>query len=466
MLRLSFNSFQPRCIKPITVPQTLTRRNIYKYIRKKKRRVSHHRRSTALDMKTRAKRLGVEMTDNEIALMVRTMPINRGGVLTQSLYMKWLENVTRPGLERRALLRHVGKADETRFEGRMLAWVDVVSTTLYASIGVIYASEAGMNVVGSIFVGCAAGLGGGTVNNIIMGSVPVSWIRDPRWLACVIATSLATFYIWPVVEDTLVKREFQHMLNATLETSDGGAGGGGGGESDAVVSDVSLLVRRITGGGGEEPSDDMLGVSFEGFERWLATQDKVWYKSRRRIFITSLMAEKRGKEDNLMRRVTSEVEDREIFDFLDKGGKGYLTPDDLTVLSRQITYDSEVMYVMDCFCLSSFAITGANQAITLGLHPMVCAVSGVTICFGGIIRDLLCQRNVAVTAQSFALATGAGATVYVGLRQVMLRGGLNLPLWFRITVTSSTVLYLRWLDWNSYPEPLLPPSASMQTEVP
>jgi uncharacterized membrane protein YeiH len=29
-----------------------------------------------------------------------------------------------------------------------------------------------------------------------------------------------------------------------------------------------------------------------------------------------------------------------------------------------------------------------------GFHPLICVAGGVTICFGGIVRDLLCRRQV------------------------------------------------------------------------
>ena len=125
-----------------------------------------------------------------------------------------------------------------------------------------------------------------------------------------------------------------------------------------------------------------------------------------------------------------------------------------------------------------------------GLSPIIAATSGVTICFGGIMRDVLCGRDIAIGGQSyvktnaskakkkqrrkqfFALtlliyisisvmlckfvlpkkkplwsllrslsnasvpyylksATGAGSTVYILLRELRLRG-VPVPLIVRI----------------------------------
>ena len=102
----------------------------------------------------------------------------------------------------------------------------------------------------------------------------------------------------------------------------------------------------------------------------------------------------------------------------------------------------------------SFSIAGAQTGIVRGLHPVVCATLGVTICFGGIARDLLCRRDVALGAENFAAATGFGAAVYVSLRQLMLRG-LPLPLWTRTVITGTAVVGLRYWAWLQRPEPLL-----------
>ena len=89
---------------------------------------------------------------------------------------------------------------------------------------------------------------------------------------------------------------------------------------------------------------------------------------------------------------------------------------------------------------------GAQGAITRGMHPAICAGAGVTICFGGILRDLLCQRPVAIGGQSYALATAAGATVYVGMRQLVV-AGYPIPLVARIAMAMGTAVAQRALSF-------------------
>ena len=72
-----------------------------------------------------------------------------------------------------------------------------------------------------------------------------------------------------------------------------------------------------------------------------------------------------------------------------------------------------------------------------GVRPLACIATGVTICFGGILRDLLCQRPVAIGGQSYALATATGAAVYVGMRQLVV-AGYAIPLVARIAAAMGT----------------------------
>ena len=103
------------------------------------------------------------------------------------------------------------------------------------------------------------------------------------------------------------------------------------------------------------------------------------------------------------------------------------------------------VYAFDTFALAAISIVAANGAVSRGLHPLVVCTAGVTICFGGLIRDVMCGRNLAIGGQSYALATGAGATVFVALRELAIRG-VALPLALRLVLAGGTVVGLRTLE--------------------
>eukprot|EP00966_Prymnesium_polylepis_P068739 1596610-Prymnesium_polylepis.1 len=93
----------------------------------------------------------------------------------------------------------------------MLFATDFLGTSLFAIVGTQCAGDAGMNIVGCTLVGCAAAMGGGTLNNLMIGRTPVFWMRDPRFLIAAVVSSVATFYLWPKYEEWAVNQTKQRL---------------------------------------------------------------------------------------------------------------------------------------------------------------------------------------------------------------------------------------------------------------
>jgi hypothetical protein len=134
-----------------------------------------------------------------------------------------------------------------------------------------------------------------------------------------------------------------------------------------------------------------------------------------------------------VRALLSEVTEptaEQLFDLIDRDGDGRLDVHDLErlvvmeyqnsssryiidtvcryfILSHTHTHTTHThththtfyRYIIDTIALGASSVNGPAMAISRGLHPVVCAVSGVTICFGGILRDLVCGRDVALGGQ-------------------------------------------------------------------
>ena len=105
--------------------------------------------------------------------------------------------------------------------------------------------------------------------------------------------------------------------------------------------------------------------------------------------------------------------------------------------------------------MAAISVAGVHSAIAVGLHPLVAATSGVTMCLAGILRDVFCGRDLAVASQSYALATGAGSTVYVLTRELALRGYPILAI-FRILLSMGTTISIRYFEYV-IGQPLLAP---------
>ena len=120
----------------------------------------------------------------------------------------------------------------------------------------------------------------------------------------------------------------------------------------------------------------------------------------------------------------------------------------LQLVARLQVMEAPWFYGMETFALGGAAVIGAQGGIVRGIPPLACIATGVTICFGGIIRDLLCQRPVAIGGQSYALATAAGASVYVALRELVV-AGYPIPLPLRILLGGGTAIAQRIYVWNA-----------------
>lgn len=296
-----------------------------------------------------------------------------------------------------------------RLGQRMLTFLDFGGKALFAVVGTQVAGEADMNVVGATLVGCISCLGGGTLNNWLYGTSPllaqpgVNWVRNPSIFFLAVAASVFTFYAWPVYCENQAKRELVDVFGKDNLEPDGSVG------KQAFVDAC---------------------VWNDAFKRRVANATDA-----------SLDPET--------------VDPEALFDMVDTDGSGYLEIDEMQTLIRHRFNGSSTIYMLDTVALSALAVTAVHLAITRGLHPLVAATSGITTCFGGIMRDVLCGRHMALGGQSYALATGAGSTVYIILRQLSLQG-LPIPLVARILLSAGTTISVRMWEFIRE-EPLLRP---------
>ena len=105
--------------------------------------------------------------------------------------------------------------------------------------------------------------------------------------------------------------------------------------------------------------------------------------------------------------------------------------------------------------LAAISVAGVHGAIAMGLSPLVSAVSGITTSLGGVMRDIICARDIAAASQSYAFATGCGSAVYVMTRELALRGMPLLAI-TRIALSFGTTISLRYWEFVKG-EPLLSP---------
>lgn len=72
--------------------------------------------------------------------------------------------------------------------------LDLIGIFLFAVSGGIIAARKGLDPFGAAVIGMAAGMGGGTIRDILLGALPVYWIEAPHYLIVAIVAGLAGYY--------------------------------------------------------------------------------------------------------------------------------------------------------------------------------------------------------------------------------------------------------------------------------
>ncbi|MDF1645739.1 MAG: trimeric intracellular cation channel family protein [Legionellaceae bacterium] len=77
----------------------------------------------------------------------------------------------------------------------ILHYIFLLGISVEAISGAIAAGRKRMDFFGVIFIGCVAGLGGGTVRDIIFNTHPISWVAHPHYLLYTSGFALLTICI-------------------------------------------------------------------------------------------------------------------------------------------------------------------------------------------------------------------------------------------------------------------------------
>jgi uncharacterized membrane protein YeiH len=73
----------------------------------------------------------------------------------------------------------------------VLDWLGIL---VFAVSGALVASRKEMDIFGFALMGTATGIGGGTLRDLLLGQVPVFWVRQPAYLLVCLAISCIVFF--------------------------------------------------------------------------------------------------------------------------------------------------------------------------------------------------------------------------------------------------------------------------------
>jgi uncharacterized membrane protein YeiH len=74
---------------------------------------------------------------------------------------------------------------------RLLDWIGIAA---FAASGALVASRKQMDAVGFVLIAAVTGFGGGTLRDLLLGRVPVFWLRAPELIGIAAAASVLVFF--------------------------------------------------------------------------------------------------------------------------------------------------------------------------------------------------------------------------------------------------------------------------------
>lgn len=91
------------------------------------------------------------------------------------------------------------------------------------------------------------------------------------------------------------------------------------------------------------------------------------------------------------------------------------------VLRNKINYLRTSLFLFDTIGIGLYTVVGIETGLKAGLHPVICIALGtMTACFGGVIRDILCNEiPVIFRKEIYATACILGGLTYFLLRKFM-----------------------------------------------
>ncbi|QYJ67480.1 trimeric intracellular cation channel family protein [Flavobacterium litorale] len=99
------------------------------------------------------------------------------------------------------------------------------------------------------------------------------------------------------------------------------------------------------------------------------------------------------------------------------------------------------LFLFDTIGLGVFTLIGLEKGLETNLHPTICIALGtMTACFGGVIRDILCNEiPVIFRKEVYATVCILGGTVFFVLLQ------LNVPESIVYLLTPAVMIFVRLL---------------------
>src|SRR5690606_32380771 len=78
--------------------------------------------------------------------------------------------------------------------------LDYAGVAVFAATGALAASRKELDLIGFLFLATAAGIGGGTLRDVVLGALPVFWAVNPAYLVICATVAIIVCFAAPLVE--------------------------------------------------------------------------------------------------------------------------------------------------------------------------------------------------------------------------------------------------------------------------
>ncbi len=78
--------------------------------------------------------------------------------------------------------------------------LDYAGVAVFAATGALAASRIRLDIVGFVFLAAITGIGGGTIRDLLLGKLPVFWIKEPLFIGVCVIVAVLVFFTAHLVE--------------------------------------------------------------------------------------------------------------------------------------------------------------------------------------------------------------------------------------------------------------------------
>ncbi|MAN58507.1 MAG: hypothetical protein CMC08_01575 [Flavobacteriaceae bacterium] len=107
------------------------------------------------------------------------------------------------------------------------------------------------------------------------------------------------------------------------------------------------------------------------------------------------------------------------------------------IFRKKLGYVRKSLFLFDTIGIALYTVVGVEKGIAAGLPPLICIALGtMTACFGGVIRDILCNEiPIIFRKEIYATACIAGGVAYFALLKTTLSEDIIVIIAGSIVIT-------------------------------